>query len=55
MIEIYRKSNHFGQSPIKSGKFFFNNAPRNFVGGDCGACKKLFAVNNFAVVVVNLE
>lgn len=55
MIEIYKKSNHFGQSPIKSNKFFFNNAPRNFVGGDYGAGKEFLAVNNFVVVVVNLK
>jgi len=55
MVSFYKKSNHFGQCPIKSGKFFFNNAPRNFVSGDCGARKEFFAVNNFAVVVVNLE
>ena len=55
MIRIYEKSNHFGQSPIKSNEFFFNDAHSNFVGCDYGACKEFFTVNNFAVVVVNLE
>ena len=55
MIRFYKKSSYFGQCPIKSSKFFFNNAQSNFVGCDGGARKEFFAVNNFAAVVVNLE
>lgn len=55
MISFYKKSNHFGQCPIKSDKFFFNDAHSNFVGCDYGARKEFFAVNNFAIIVVNLK